>query len=181
MAWASLSPSKISQSLLGGQAKRTHSKAIGAGSRTPLQTDSAREVEMQGLSGIISERGKQDGAKGEAELRGRRSRCPFPWSSAARVASGVGWHQARLPGEGPRVQQRGGGGPLQEGLGWEPPAASTPSSWRNGCRGPKGLSGRGPPGPITPLQASHLPRAMATWVSPGLGLPWEDLGLECGA
>ena len=78
MAWASLSPSKISQSLLGGQAKRTHSKAIGAGSRTPLQTDSAREVEMQGLSGIISERGKQDGAKGEAELRRPSQQVPLP-------------------------------------------------------------------------------------------------------
>lgn len=68
------------------------------------------------------------------------------------MASGVGWHQARLPAEGPRVQRRGGGGPLQEGLGWEPPAASTPGSWRNGCRGPKGASGRRPPGPVTPLQ-----------------------------
>lgn len=28
--------------------------------------------------------------------------------------------------------------------------------------------------------ASHLPRAMVTWVSPGLRLPWENLGLECG-
>lgn len=83
MAWASLSPSNISQESPWGPSPMGNTQRGNSfrwtGQEDPFQshrsrksdspeTDSAREVEMQGLSGIISERGKQGGAKGEAEL-----------------------------------------------------------------------------------------------------------------